>query len=413
MAGRYPKIVFTEEVMREGMQIEDAAIHVDAKVELLNAISETGLKNIVVGSFVSPKYTPQMKNIEEVLRKFTPKPGVTYTAMIPNEKGLERAKAFSPPLTLSRGRGIPRLAVHQCDVFARRNYNRSQMKEMSSWVKIITAAKEKGATEAGIGTNATFGSNFLGDFPVEVTMTFLAKQHELWDAAGIKVTSLSVGDPMGWCHPVKVEEIFGRAKKMWPEITDFRAHLHNSRGMALSSTYAAIRVLDDRGTLRVEGTLGGVGGCPYCGNGRATGMMPTEDFMHMLEGMGIETGVDMDKLIDCVWMLEKTLGRQAWGHVSRAGPRPMKKERLFSANAPFVETLEQAKHFKYGPNVYEGGIMPWTEAIKSPYLDRLEKGEPIFEPNGSWPWQENFFPKIEDLRQSGVIPVANEEENAA
>jgi len=405
MAVRYPKIIFTDETMREGMQIEDANIPVEAKVELLNALSETGLKNIVVGSFVSPKYTPQMKNIEAVLRKFTPKPGVTYTAMIPNERGVERAKEFSPPLTISRGSGIPRLGVHQCDVFVRRNYNRSQMMEMSSWVKTIAAAKAKGATQAGIGTNATFGSNFLGNFSADVTMTFLTKQHELWDAAGIKVTSVSIGDPMGWCDPAKVEEILTRVKKLWPDITDFRAHLHNSRGMAIASTYAAIRALDDRDTIRFEGTLGGVGGCPYCGNGRATGMMPTEDFMHMLEAMGIETGVDMNKLIDCVWLLEKIIGRQAWGHVSRAGPRPMNKEQVYSANAPFVETLEQARHFKYGPKAYEGGIVPWTEPIKSPYLERLERGEAVFEVNGSWPWKEGFFPKVEDLQQAGIVPA--------
>lgn len=403
MAQRYPKIVFTEEVMREGMQIESASIPTEAKVELLNALSETGLENIVVGSFVSPKYTPQMKNIEDVLINFKPKPGVKYLAMIPNERGMERAKAFSPPLTLSRGKGLPRTSCHQCDVFTRRNYNRSQMKEMASWTKTIADAKARGATEAGIGTNATFGSNFLGDFSVDVTMAFLKKQHDLWDAAGIKVTQVSVGDPMGWVHPAKIEEIFTRVKKMWPEVTDFRAHLHNARGMAIAATYAAIRTLDDRDTLHLEGTLGGVGGCPYCGTGQATGMMATEDFMHMLEGMGIETGVDMKKLIKCVWLLEDILGRQAWGHVSRAGPRPMKKEELFDANAPFVETLEQAKHFMYGPKLYEGGIIPWAEPITSPYLERLEKGQPLFELDGDWPWKEPFFPKVEDLREAGVV----------
>ena len=108
MAG-YPKIVFTEEVMREGMQIESASIPVEDKVELLNALSETGLKNIVVGSFVSPKYTPQMKKIEEVLINFKPQPGVNYLAMIPNERGMERAREFSPPLTLQRGKGLPQI----------------------------------------------------------------------------------------------------------------------------------------------------------------------------------------------------------------------------------------------------------------------------------------------------------------
>jgi len=99
---------------------------------------------------------------------------------------------------------------------------------------------------------------------------------------GIKVTEVSIGDPMGWCHPVKVEDIFTRIKKRWPTITDFGAHLHNARGMAVVSTYAAIKTLEAKDTLRLEGTIGGVGGCPYCGTGAATGMAPTEDVMHML-----------------------------------------------------------------------------------------------------------------------------------
>jgi hydroxymethylglutaryl-CoA lyase len=163
--------------------------------------------------------------------------------------------------------------------------------------------------------------------------------------------------------------------------------------MAITTAYTAIRMLDGDDTLRLQGTIGGIGGCPYCGNGRATSMAPTEDFMHMLEGMGIETGVDIDKLIDCVWMLEKMIGRYAWGHVSRAGPRPMKKEQFFDANAPFVETVEQAKHFKLGPKVYEGCIYPWDKPITSPYLDRVQQDLPPFEPDGAWPWEEAFFPK--------------------
>jgi hydroxymethylglutaryl-CoA lyase len=393
MAAQYPKILYTEEGLREGMQIEDENIPVEAKVELLDALSETGLKEIVVGSFVSPKYTPQMSRIDEIVSKFTPKPGVTYTALALNARGIERAKEYAPPLTLSGGSGRPSLRVHQCDVFARRNTNRSQMQEMAAWEGVIKNAVESGAKEAGIGTNATFGSNFVGDFSVDMTMKFLEKQHALWDAVGIKVTALSIGDPMGWCHPVKVEQIFGRAKQKWPEIKNFSAHLHNSRGMAITSAYAAIKALDSDDTLRLQGTIGGIGGCPYCGNGRATSMAPTEDFMHMLEGMGIETGVDLDKLIDCVWMLEKMIDRYAWGHVSRAGPRPMKKEQFFDANAPFIETVEQAKHFKLGPDVYEGCIYPWNEPIASPYLDRVQQGQLPFEADGAWPWEEEFFPK--------------------
>jgi hydroxymethylglutaryl-CoA lyase len=399
MPGRYPQIVYTEEGMREGMQIEDANIPVNQKVELLDALSETGLKQIVIGSFVSPRYTPQMARIDEIVTKFHPKPGVMYTALALNEKGVERAKQYSPPLTIMRSKR-PQLRVHQCDVFARRNTNRSQMQEMAAWQKVIDTAVATDVKEAGIGTNATFGSNFVGDFSVDMTMKFLEKQHALWDAVGIKVTSVSIGDPMGWCHPVKVEEIFGRVKRKWPEINTFSAHLHNSRGMATVSAYTAIKALDGDDTLHLQGTIGGIGGCPYCGNGRATSMAPTEDFMHMLEGMGIETGVDLDKLIECVWMMEKMIGRYAWGHVSRTGPRPMKPEQFYDANAPFVETVEQAKHFKLGKEAYEGCIYPWDKPISSPYLDRALQGQPTYEVEGTWPWEEEFFPKPQQLAQA-------------
>jgi hydroxymethylglutaryl-CoA lyase len=91
--------------------------------------------------------------------------------------------------------------------------SRTQMQEMALWPKVIAKAREQSATEAGISTNASFGSNFLGDCPVDAVMKFLEKEHELWDAAGIKVTAVSVGDPMGWCYPMKVEEIFDRVKE--------------------------------------------------------------------------------------------------------------------------------------------------------------------------------------------------------
>lgn len=393
MSNRYPKIVYTEEGMREGMQIEDANIPIDAKAALLDALSETGLKRIVVGSFVSPRYTPQMARMDELMTRFHPREGVTYTALALNPKGVERAKQYVPPLTMERGSGNPRLGCHMCDVFVRRNTNRSQMQEMAAWPKIIANAKASGAKEAGIGTNATFGSNFLGDFTADMTMKFLEKQHELWDAVDIKVTAVSVGDPMGWCHPLKIEEIFGRVKEQWPEVKTFRAHLHNSRGMAIPTTYAAIRTLGPDDTLHLEGTIGGMGGCPYCGNGQATGMAATEDLMHMLQDMGIDMGVNLDKLIECVWMCEEMLGRKLWGHVSRTGPRPKNLQEFYDMNAPFVETVEQATHFKRGPEMYEGCISPWKEPITSPYRERVERGLPTYEVDGDWPWNEDFFPK--------------------
>ena len=388
----WPKVKYKEEGMREGMQIEDQNISVDDKVELLDMLSETGLQQIVVGSFVSPKWTPQMERIDEIVTRFKPKPGVTYTALALNSRGVERARAYSPPLTIERD-AYPRLNVHMCDVFVRRNTNRSQMQEMERWTQVIAQAQELNIKEAGIGTNASWGSNFMGEFPVDNLMTMLERQHSMWDEVGIDVRSASMGDPMSHCTPAKVEESVYRVKEMWPEINHIRLHLHNGRNMAIASAYAAMKILGPDDTLEIDGTIGGFGGCPYCGNGRATGMAPTEDLLHMMDDMGIPTGVDIDKLIDCVWTAERIMGRELYGHVSKAGPRPKTVDQLYDINAPFVETTEQAKHFKKGPEVYEGGIYPYSEPITSPYRERVDAGGPAYDDaNGDFPWKQDWFP---------------------
>ena len=388
----WPRVIYKEEGMREGMQIEDSSIDVDDKIELLDALSETGLKQIVVGSFVSPRWTPQMERIDDIVGRFNPNPDVTYTALALNSRGVERARAYSPPLTIERD-PYPRLNCHMCDVFVRRNTNRSQMDEMERWPQIVAQAQELNIREAGIGCNASWGSNFLGEFPVDNLMTLFEKQHGMWDEVGIKVVSCSMGDPMSHCTPAKVEESISRVKERWPEINHFRLHLHNGRNMAIASAYAAMRTLTPEDTLELDGTIGGYGGCPYCGNGRATGMAPTEDLLHMMEDMGVETGVDIDKLIDCVWMAERIIGRELFGHVSKAGPRPKRVDQLYDMNMPFVETLEQARHFKVGPSVYEGGIYPYREPITSPYRERVENGQPAFDSaDGDFPWKQDWFP---------------------
>ena len=157
-------------------------------------------------------------------------------------------------------------------------------------------------------------------------------------------------------------------KRRWPDVRQFDFHMHNARGMALPSIYSALRTLDQGDTAVIEGTLGGIGGGQYGGNGRACGMVATEDFMHMLEGMGIATGVDLDKLIDCVWMLERIIGRSAYGCVAKAGPRPTHPGSLFDPNMPSVESLEAAKHFRFGPQAYEkDALSPWKHPISGPY----------------------------------------------
>ncbi len=385
----WPKITYREEGMREGMQIESADIPVDDKVELLDALSETGLKHIVVGSFVSPKWTPQMAKIDEIVSRFTPNPDVTYTAVIMNAMGMERAREYSPPLTLHTS-APPGLGAHLCDVFARRNTNRTQLQGIESWPAIVANAVKRNVKEAGIGiSGGAWGSNFLGTFNQDTHMTMLEAQHNRWDQAGIKVTSCGLVDSMSFGTPDKVEETVRCIKEKWPDIRNFNLHLHNARNMAIPSIYAAMRVLGPEDTLGLDGSIGGIGGCPYCGNGQAAGSVPTEDLLHMFEGMGIETGVDMDKLIDCVWMAERILGKPLYSHVAKSGPRPKTVEQLYDINMPFIETMAHAKHFKEGPTAYEGGISPYKTPIESPYRERVEKGLPAYDPeDGEFPWKE-------------------------
>ena len=363
----YPRVHLIEEVMREGMQIESVDISIEDKVRLLDALSQTGLQSIVVGSFVSPKYTPQMAQIDELLERFEPRQGITYSAVALNEKGRERAGAFTPPLT--KPSAPPALFCHLCDTFTRRNANISQAQEIERWPKIVAGALERGAGEAGIAINAAWGSNFEGPFTLEQRMELFERQHALWDEVGIAVTRIMLGDPMGWCMPQVVEEQLEAIRERWPEISYFHLHLHDARAMALPSIYAALRVLDDRHELQLETTAGGIGGCPYCGTGRATGMAATEDVVNMLEEMGIETGVDLEKLIRTVWLLEEVIGRPTPGHVSKAGPMP-RGDALYDANLPLVETHQETRHFLLGPEACEHQIRPWREPIPEPAASR-------------------------------------------
>jgi hydroxymethylglutaryl-CoA lyase len=134
--------------------------------------------------------------------------------------------------------------------------------------------------------------------------------------------------------------------------------------MALPSMYAALRTLDASDTLRVQSAIGGMGGCPYCGNGRAAMMMATEDLMHMLEDMGIQTDVDLYKLIEVVWLSEEIIGHQLYGFVSKAGPRP-RYDRLYPMDMPFIETFEEARHYLRGPAAYAHQTSPWKAPITS------------------------------------------------
>lgn len=365
----FPKVEIIEEGMREGMQIESADISVDDKLRLLDALSATGLRTIVVGSFVSPTWTPQMAHVDELVRRFTPAAGVTYTALALNERGRERMREYMPPL--SESSEFPRTLVHLCDVFVRRNNNRSQADEIAAWPSIIDEAVRAGATSAAIAVNAAWGSNWLGQFDEAYRMAMLEQQYELWHAAGVPVDRVWLGDPMAWNVPTQVGSQLVAIKKRWPEIKKVHLHLHDARGTALLSAYEALRVLDSSYTLTLDSSVGGMGGCPYGGHGRMTRMIPTEDLVDLLNELAIDNPVNLDRMIEAALLAEQIVGHPLWGHVTKAGPRP-RGRRLFAMDMPFIETEAQAQHFRLGSAAYEGARSPWSGPIESPARAALD-----------------------------------------
>jgi hydroxymethylglutaryl-CoA lyase len=363
----WPTVVYSEEIMREGFGIADPGIALADRVRLLEALSDTGLQRITVGAFVSPKFVPQMACFEELLRSFTPRPGVQYLTFMHNHKARLKAQQFSPPLAVEEE--VVTLFQDICDVHQRRNINRSIEESMQTWPELIAQAQSRGVRRARAGIASAWGSNFLGKFSADYRLWSLQQQMDILGHAGLEVFEIGLHDSQSWCLPHEIEADLREIKRRWPHVQHFHLHMHDARGMALPCIYAALRTLEASDTVLIDGTLGGIGGGQFCGNGIASGMVPTEDLLHMLEGMGVDTGIDLDKIIDCVWMLEKMVGHAAFGHVSKAGPRPTKAAHFYDPNLPAIESLQAARHFKLGSAAYAGQTYsPWKQAITGPWF---------------------------------------------
>ena len=354
MSELLPKAVnIFDDTMREGLQIESPDISVEDKLRLLDAIGEMGPKTITIGSFAHPRWTPSMACIDEIAERFVPKPGITYTAAVFNRRGYDRADGYFPKLNVRERRYGTH--VELCDTFARRNYNRTQAEQIAQMDVSIQTAVNDGVEAGSVALGNPFGSNFEGPFDLSQRMQFLDLMVEKWHEAGIAVKRVSFLDAMGWNMPHTVRETMLAIRDRYPEIETFHMHLHNTRGATMASFFEALML----GATDFDTSLGGMGGCPYCGNGRAAGHVPTEDFVHLCHEMGIETGYDLDKVIAAARIAEEVVGHPLWGHVSKAGPNP--RQVHYPADMPFVETLEEASHFIHGPEVYEGQISPWRE----------------------------------------------------
>jgi isopropylmalate/homocitrate/citramalate synthase len=260
---------------RDGLQNEKVTIPAQVKVDYITALGDAGLKVIEAGAFVSPKWVPQMADTAVVYREIPKDPGVEYPVLVPNMKGLERALEA----------GVKSIAVFTAasDTFNKRNINMSIDESFENYAPVAARALAGGLRVRGYVSTA-FGCPYEGDVAPEKVLEVSAK---LLDLGCYEV---SVGDTIGVGTPVQVQGVIGILLQVIPP-SKLAMHFHDTRGTALANTLAAL----DMGITSFDASSGGLGGCPYAPG--ASGNLATEDIVYMLERMGIDTGVDLNRLV--------------------------------------------------------------------------------------------------------------------
>ncbi len=283
---------------RDGLQNEDP-VPLDAKVALLDRLSGTGVGRIEAVSFVRPDAIPQMADADEVWRRAAKAPGIRYSALVPNLRGAVRA--------LDAGFTELEAVVSASETHNRKNVNRSTGQSLDEIAEIIALAHDRGATLQVIVSTA-WGCPYEGDVPVERTVAVASR------AVADGADSSSFGDTTGMATPSRVRALVGAFRDANPE-QSLNLHFHNTRGTGLANVLAALEL----GVADFDASVGGLGGCPYAPG--ATGNIATEELVHMVEDMGVSTGVDLDAMIDAAAEAERIVGRVLPSQVLRAGPR--------------------------------------------------------------------------------------------
>ena len=305
-----PKFVkISEEGPREGFQIEKGDIPTARKIELIDALSETGLKHIQIVSFVNPKRVPGMADVENIVRGFKPKPGVKYTALWLNEKGLERAKAHQDKLTLEG-----KISIYASEKFSTKNNNRNTEQEFEYSRRVLENYLENGIPVKRGSVAAAFGCNYQGDMPVAKIVDIVSRIFELADEYNVKLEELSFADTMAWATPVQIKRLLGAVREKWPT-QRFGLHLHDTRGMGIANAMAGLEM----GVDMFDACVAGLGGCPFAAHKGAAGNVCTEDLVFMCNEMGIETGIDLDKMIECAQLAEEIVAHPLPGSVKMGG----------------------------------------------------------------------------------------------
>jgi hydroxymethylglutaryl-CoA lyase len=283
---------------RDGLQNEDP-VPTEAKIALVDQLSGTGVGRIEAVSFVSPRAIPQMADAEDVWRQVHKAPGVRYSALVPNLRGARRA--------LEAGLTELEAVVSASETHNRRNVNRGTSESLDDIAAIIETAHAAGATCQVIVSTA-WGCPYEGDVPAERTVSVAGR------AVADGADSVSFGDTTGMATPGRVRRLVGEFRSRYPDVP-LNLHFHNTRGTGLANVLTALELgVDD-----FDASVGGLGGCPYAPG--ATGNIATEELVHMVEDMGVATGVDLEAMIAAAAEAERMVGRALPSQVLRAGPR--------------------------------------------------------------------------------------------
>jgi hydroxymethylglutaryl-CoA lyase len=298
--GQHKRIHMQEVGTRDGLQAESAFVDTEEKISLVNALSNVGMAKIEVTAFVSPQAIPALRDAEIVLREIERKPGVVYTALVPNVRGAERAidaRADELSLVMSASES------HNLS-----NLRMTREQSFSGLKKVAALAREAG-TPINIALSCTFGCPMEGDVAEDTVLEWSRRFVEELGAHGVILC-----DTTGMAYPRQVANLTARFIERWPH-TELTLHFHNTRGMGLANVLAAI----DSGANRFDASLGGIGGCPYAPG--ASGNVCSEEIVHALELMGYDTGIDLPALIAASKRLPSLIGHDTPSQIVKAGRR--------------------------------------------------------------------------------------------
>jgi hydroxymethylglutaryl-CoA lyase len=281
---------------RDGLQNETTLVPASAKIELIDRLSATGLRSVEATSFVSPKWVPQLADAAEVYVGIAKRPGVRYPVLVPNEQGYERARAV----------GVDEIAVFTAasEAFNLKNINASIEASLQRFAPVIERAKADGVAVRGY-VSTVLGCPYQGDVPLVDVVRVAKTLHAMG------CYEISLGDTIGVGTPSKAAAML-RAVAGEVPMAALAVHFHDTYGQALANLHACL----DAGVRVIDAAVSGTGGCPYAKG--ASGNVATEDVVYMLQGMGFDTGIDLDALSDTGRWLSRLLGRDTGSKVTRA-----------------------------------------------------------------------------------------------